>query len=266
MDERLPRAVLVFCAFASMAGAQTIVESPRATVPAITAIVNSASGQPGIVSGAWATIYGTGLSQTTRAWMASDFVNGQLPPELDYISVRVNGLAAFIGYVSPTQINMLVPDDPSIGAASVQASGQLLQSNIVYVPKPAVQPALFGFTPQYPAAVHLDGSSVGPPGLIPGVVTTPAKPGETIVLFGTAFGPSNPPIATGYLFTLAEPLAQTVTASVGGTGAAVSAWLVMPGVCQLNLTVPTVADGDQALAVSVGGASILSGMFISVGH
>src|SRR5215472_7627736 len=114
-----------------------------ATIPSIVAVVNGASFQPGIVSGSWATVLGTGLSNTTRSWTAADFVNGALPPELDYVSVTVNGRPAFVGYVSPTQINFLVPDDPTLGTTTVQAAGQLLQSNIFITNKVAYAPALF---------------------------------------------------------------------------------------------------------------------------
>ena len=252
------------CALALAADAQTPASQPRATIPNIAAVVNSAGGQPGIVSGSWATIYGTGLSNTTRSWNSADFLNGQLPPQLDYISVRVNGQSAFVSYVSPTQLNVLIPDDPSLGTASIQASGQLLQSNIVYVNKVALQPALFAFTMRYPAAVHLDGSYLGLPGILAGVTTTPARPNEVIVLFGTGFGASNPPVPTGYLFATPEPMAQVVTASVGGVPANVAGYLVMPGVYQFNLTVPNLADGDAAITIAAAGLAIPQGSFISV--
>lgn len=101
---------------------------PQYTLPVITSVVNSASGQPGAVSGSWITIYGTGLSNDTRAWQASDFINGQLPPQMDYVSVKVNARPAYVAYVSPTQLNVLVPDDPTLGSVPVQAYGQLLRS------------------------------------------------------------------------------------------------------------------------------------------
>jgi len=45
-------------------------------------------------------------------------------------------------------------------------------------------------------------------GLISGVTTTPAQPGEVIILWGTGLGPSNPATPAGELVTQAAPLAN----------------------------------------------------------
>jgi hypothetical protein len=88
-------------------------EQPDATLkalfPNITAVVNGASFQPGIVSGSWATILGTDLASTTRSWNDLDFANGKLPPNLSSTGVVINGRQTFVGYVSPTQVNVLIP-------------------------------------------------------------------------------------------------------------------------------------------------------------
>jgi uncharacterized protein (TIGR03437 family) len=60
----------------------------------------------------------------------------------------------------------------------------------------ALSPALFTFSQQggrYAAAVRADGAYLAPPNLISGLVMVPAKPGDTILLFGTGFGPTIPP-------------------------------------------------------------------------
>ena len=55
--------------------------------PVITGVSNNASGAPSIESGSWVSIYGTGLSTTTRPWQASDFSGNSLPTTLDNVSV-----------------------------------------------------------------------------------------------------------------------------------------------------------------------------------
>jgi uncharacterized protein (TIGR03437 family) len=236
----------------------------QATVPKITAVVNGASFQPGIVSGSWATVIGTGLSNTTRSWMASDFINGALPPQMDYVSVTVNGRPAFIGYISPTQLNVLIPDDGVLGTSTVQAAGQLLQSNIFITNKLAVSPGLFPFTSRYPAAVHLDGTLAGPSNLLPGSVTAPVHPNETIELFGTGFGASNPAIATGQVFSAAAPLTQPMTATIGGVSASVTGYLIAPGLYQFNIAVPNLSDGDAAVSLTVAGETTPVGLFLNI--
>src|ERR1035438_275391 len=84
------------------------------TGPQITAILNSASGASALESGSWVSIYGTGLSATTRPWQASDFSGNNLPTALDNVSVPINGKKAAIFYVSPGQLNVQAPSDTTI--------------------------------------------------------------------------------------------------------------------------------------------------------
>ncbi len=240
----------------------------RAVIPTVTAIVNAATGEPVITSGGWASVYGNGFiwssSGFPRPWLPSDFVNGALPLQLNDISVRFNGVHTYVAYIGTNQINVLIPDDPTIGMVSVQEQGQLDQSNIIQVLKAPVAPGLFTFTPKYPTAVHLDGTYCGPAGLLTGIPTTPAKVGELIVLYGTGFGPSNPKIDFSRLFSTAAPIAQTVTATVGGLNAKVDGYLVSPGVYQFNLIVPDVPAGDAPVVLSVAGSKTQTSLSLAV--
>ena len=79
--------------------------------PAITGVANAGSYQTSFAAATWVAIFGTNLSQITYTWQASDIVNGALPTSLEGVSVSINGLPAYISYISPTQINVLAPDD-----------------------------------------------------------------------------------------------------------------------------------------------------------
>src|SRR5262249_13805480 len=84
--------------------------------------VLSASGFGGattIAPGTWIEIYGQNLAPTTREWRASDFTGDRAPTSLDGVTVRISGRPAYISYISPTQINALVPADVSPGTATV---------------------------------------------------------------------------------------------------------------------------------------------------
>ena len=107
---------------------------------------------------------------------------------------------------------------------------------------------------------------LGRPNILFGVVTTPAKPGETIVLFGTGFGPTNPALPTGQMVTEAAPLANPVTIFIGGEQAKISfAGLSASGLDQFNVTVPAdLPDGDQTLVASIGAVQSQAGIFIAV--
>jgi len=65
-----------------------------------------------------------GTSATTRGWAASDFQNSVMPFTLDGVSVMLNVnntlRVAYVGYVSPTQVNFLMPDNAGAGNTTVQ--------------------------------------------------------------------------------------------------------------------------------------------------
>jgi uncharacterized protein (TIGR03437 family) len=109
-----------------------------------------------------------------------------LPKELAGLEVLLNDRAVPLYFVSPGQINYLVPYDlPPSGTVEVQvvrkSTGQVLASgNIVMAP---VSPALFvqgGFPQGALAALNQDGTVNSP--------ANPAARGEVITLFGTGLG------------------------------------------------------------------------------
>ena len=231
-------------------------------LPVISSVLNGAGFGPAISSGGWATILGTNLAGTTDIAGTS---GTSLPTSLDGVSVSIDGLPAFVYYLSSTQINVIVPDDPANGGVDVQVTSQGAGSNIVTADKEQFAPNLFMFSSTYPAAAHANGVYLGPPNLLSGVVTEPASAGEIILLFGTGFGPSNPPVAAGQLITNAAAPAQFISATVGGVPAEVQGYLVYAGMYQFNLTVPILPAGDAPLAISIAGQSTQSGIMLSIG-
>jgi uncharacterized protein (TIGR03437 family) len=214
---------------------------PAASPVVVTDVVNGASYGSAIAAGSWVTIRGTGLAQTQRTWGADDFVNGQPPLALDGVSATINGNAAVMYYVSSTQLNVLAPAGAGSGAVPVVVTNGLDKSAAVNATVAATAPAFFTIGPDSPAATHLDGSLIGPPDLYPGS-TTPAQPGETIILYGTGFG--------------AAPDQTGVSVEIGGSAAQVLfAGNVSLGLCQINAVVPAGVKGNAALTASIGGAT-----------
>lgn len=109
---------------------------------------------------------------------------------------------------------------------------------------------------------------VGPAGLIPGANFAPAKPGETIELYGTGFGPTHPALPASQTVAKPAPLVNSVTVTIGGEPAKVKfAGLVFPGEPLINVTLPAdLPDGDAPQAATVGGVSTQAGVFILVQH
>jgi len=234
--------------------------------PSILAVVNAASWDPVIAPNTWVSLQGAGLALTgdARGWQASDFVNNQLPTQLDHISVTVNNKVAFVACISPTQINILTPPDAMSGQVPVQVSNNGTVSATFMAQAQALSPSFFEFPGGYVAAAHSTGTLIGPAGLYPGL-TTPAKPGEIISVFANGFGNTSTPVVSGSLMQ-SGILSPMPVVTVGGVTANVSfAGLVSPGEYQFNIQIPAgLADGDQPIAASYGGRSTPAGALIAV--
>jgi uncharacterized protein (TIGR03437 family) len=211
-----------------------------------TGILNGASFSTTIAPNTFASIKGGALSATTRSWQAKDFVGSKLPTTLDGVGVTVNGEAAYVSFISPTQINFLVPGDLVSGPARVQVTNNGLTSATLTSTLAATAPSFFTFGAtttagnQYIAATHADNSLAGPPSLITGATTTPFKPGETIVLYANGLGVTTPVAPNGSTVTAALPLAATPTVLIGGAPARVTfAGLSATGLYQVNAVIPT---------------------------
>ncbi len=247
--------------------------APPINTPTISAngIVNAAGFQQIIESGSWVAISGTNLSSTTRSWGASDFVNGAFPTSLDGVSVKINGNPAFVEYISPTQINVQAPTDGSTGPVSVQVTNSVGTSNSGSANLQTASPAFFEWNGKYAATTRPDYSYVGPPGLFgSSVTTTPAKPGDTVILWGTGFGPTNPAVPAGQNSpsdTLAVPT-SSISVVIGNIGANVLGAALSPGIAgvyQIVIQVPLNApDGDLPIVAVVAGLQSPANIYLTV--
>jgi uncharacterized protein (TIGR03437 family) len=230
-------------------------------------VVNGASFLPGTAPGAWISIRGTSLSPATRTWTSADFSGVKLPIQLDGVGVMINGNPAYVYYISPEQLNVLAPEDVALGSVAIQVITSTEKSNTVRANQSRIAPALFTFSQRdgrYVAAVRSDGTYIAPPNLISGLPAVPAKPGDTILLYGTGFGATTPASKIGEL-SLPADLADDVTVRIGGiTAERQYAGLVSPGLYQFNVVVPNLADGEHGVSILIGGVSSQPGVFLVV--
>ena len=235
--------------------------------PAVTLVANAEGGVATIAPNTWVEIKGSNLGPAgdTRTWGDSDFVGGQLPTSLDGLSVTVNFVPAYVYYVSPTQVNILTPPNALSGSVPVQVSDNGVVSTNFMVQAQAESPSFFVFGGgPYIAATHAIGTYLGPTSLYPGL-TTPARPGETIVLYANGFGTTSTQVVSGSE-TQSGTLSPMPAITIGGVPAMVTfAGLVSPGEFQFNVVVPaSLASGDQPTIAMYNGLTTPAGTLITV--
>lgn len=235
--------------------------------PAISLVANAEGEAPLIAPNTWIEIKGSNLAQPadTRIWQGTDFVGGQMPTALDQVSVKVNGKSAYVYYISPLQIDVLTPPDAINGSVSVAVTTAGSTSKVFAVQVQPLSPSFFVFgAGPYVAATHSDGSLIGSSTLYPGA-TTPAQPGETIVLYANGFGPTTLPVQSGSS-TQGGTLSPLPAVTIGNAPATVIfAGLRYPGEFQFNVVVPPgLSNGDQPVTATYGGASTQAGALITV--
>jgi uncharacterized protein (TIGR03437 family) len=224
---------------------------------AISSVVNGAGFQPSIAPGSWATIIGSNLTKNTRTWRADEIVSGVLPTQLDGTSVTIDGKPAAVYYISPTQLNVQAPSDNNSGAVNVQVVNNGLTSASFSAQLQPVSPAFFLWNGVYAVATRTDFSLVGKPGLFSNATTVPAKPGDIIILWGTGFGATNPPVPSDQVVTGAPALVANPSVTVGGVTAPLISAVLSPGnagLYQIAIQIPdSVPNGDLPVVALVQG-------------
>jgi len=236
----------------------------------VTGIQNAGSFLAGdIAPNTWVALKGAALAPLPVSWSVTGNV---LPTTVGGVTVTVNGEAAPISFVSNMQINFLMPADIAPGPVMISTTNNGLTSAFVSATAWPTAPSFFQIGTNstnghiYVAATHANYSLIGPPGLISGTTTTGAAPGETIVLYGTGFGPTNPAAPNGQVVPTPLPLPAWPTVVIDGMEAQVIyAGLIGPGLYQINLMVPTgLAYGDHLITAFLGDSETQLNAYITV--
>ena len=203
-------------------------------------LANGASFLHNYAPGMALSVFGTGLAPAIQ-------LDGVLPLPLTMqgVSATVNGVAAPLYYVSPTQINLQIPYETGARTAvvGINNNGKL---------------ASFSFD----TSVTAPGIFVQNGNLVP---VASGKPGGVLVLFMTGEGDVTPALFTG-----ASPAAGTtvdklpqprlpVTVTVGGIAAAIQFEgipTLLVGTTQINFVIPVnVPPGVQPVVVTSNGVA-----------
>jgi uncharacterized protein (TIGR03437 family) len=227
-----------------------VIRSLTPTTPAIASdgVANAASSVKRISPGAIASVYGTGFGVFT--YQADDGYNW--PTLASQVSVKVNGVAAPLYFISPGQINFQVPwSTPTTGTVSVAVYVNNGPSNVVNVPVATAAPGIFLLGDNQAAVLNSDYSVNGS--------SNPAAAGSIVLAYLTGSGPVSPapkdgvPAPTDSLVYLQS----TTSATVGGQPAVVRFAGLAPGfvgLVQMNIQVPAgLAPGVYPIVVTIDG-------------
>jgi len=255
--------------------------TPLPTSPAIRAggviSLSGFGGSSRAAQGSWVEIYGDNLAAVTRPWAAEDFVGDQAPTSLSGTTVTVAGQRGYLSYVSPGQVNVLIPDTVPAGPQDVIVTTALGPSRPFSVTVNRTEPGMLApasfnaNSKQYVAALTPDGATfILPQGMLSGVASHPARPGDVITLYGIGFGPVVPDESTGTITRAAAVTALPVEVSIGGQNAFVNYAGLAPGslgLYQFNIVVPVVAPGAAVpVTIKVGQQTSAQALFTAIGN
>ncbi|MEO8028004.1 MAG: IPT/TIG domain-containing protein [Bryobacteraceae bacterium] len=260
---------IVLTASGSASNSLTLPVSAK-PVPSVGGVVSATgipgSVQPNVESGSWVAIYGTNLSDLTMDWTGK-IVNGLLPTELGGVKVTIGGRAAYLYYVSPTQINVQAPE-ASLGDVQVVVNNNgrvsLPGTATVATHAPAFfqwGPTKYAIATRYPDNRFLGGPVLGPD-------FSAARPGDVVILWATGFGPTTPVLSAGSVVSVPAVTATSPTVAVGGQsvtvlGAAASVGLV--GVYQVAIQLPAnIPTGDVLVRSSIGGVQTPDNVYLYI--
>jgi uncharacterized protein (TIGR03437 family) len=231
----------------------------------VESIANSAANVTALFApNTFATIYGVDLANNTVAIGPDDVRGGILPTVLIGSGVRVlvNQISANIYYVSPTQVNFLIPTLLAPGPAVVQLTIDGRAGPPITITLEATAPSLFQTDARTILATHSSGLLV--------TNNAPARRGETITLWATGLGPTVPPAVSNQIPQSAAPLQRSADFRVLLNGVAASAENLryagvapgFAGLFQVNFKVPDDAPSDPELRISTGSISSPAGRFL----
>jgi uncharacterized protein (TIGR03437 family) len=250
---RIAYAIISFCILTVTTGS-----AYAQTLPNVQGVLNGVSYEAGVLApGMWAAIVGSNLASATKS-----AARQPLPKELDGVSVTIGGIAAPLDFISPGQINVIIPFEVTqselVPVVVTTPAGASAPFNIYYLSKDS--PTLFTRNGSGTgAALAFDAN------FEPLTVAT----NSPIVLYAAGLGVTNPPAlsASGGRATPPFNVVEDVSVFVGDVPATIGfAGLApgLPGVYQLNVT-PNGPISDRVYLRANGWQSNIASIPIAAG-
>jgi uncharacterized protein (TIGR03437 family) len=255
----------------SIAGSQPVITTVTPAVLSVDApVITSISGAPqstppveAVSTGANIIITGTNLARAVRGLTPPDYALGVLPTNLGGACVRINNNPAYLFSVAPTRLSVQVPVVPATGTTFVEVltncgTTDELSSGSREIASRGVTPEMYYYFGNNVAAVNGAGELIGPPITFFGSRFVPAKPGDTITIYGSGWGATDPAVAPGVIPPANTGLIAPVRVILNGRAipTTVSQGLVAgtAGLYQVTVRIPDdTPEGDVTITTEVFG-------------
>jgi uncharacterized protein (TIGR03437 family) len=195
------------------------------------------------------SIYGSNLSNGTAGVTST---TGILPVSLAGVTVYISGKPGALFYISPNQVNVLIPYNLSAGPSSVTLVREGTAGPTIPIVLTATAPGLFELAATTILATHADGSLIS--------TSSPAMPGEVIVIYAVGLGPTIPEQNDGQIPPRSAVIADFASMNVLLNGAPVVHSTIQyagitpgcAGLYQINLLLPTPLPSNPEIRVQIG--------------
>ena len=218
-------------------------------------LLNSADYNAALSPNTIVALFGENLSFNTAALETYEIQNATLPTELPLtgVHVYVGGIMANIYYVSPTQINFLIPVEMPAGATTFQVVRDGYAGPQLPITLAAIAPAFYMLDSERVVARLADGSVDR--------TNNAAHPGDTVSLYATGLGQTVPPLRNGEVPSSAQPLANASQLQILLDGTAVPAANILyagtaPTYCglyEIDLKLPGDVGPDPQIQINMNG-------------
>ena len=213
-------------------------------------IANAATNIPaGFAPNSIISIYGSNLANGTAAVTSS---GGILPITLGGVTVYIAGRPGSIFYISPKQVNVLIPYNLGPGPTSLTVVRDGTAGPTVPIVLTATAPGLFELGVQTVLATHANGSLI--------TTSAPAVAGEIIIIYAVGLGPTIPEQSDGAIPARSAVIANFASMNVLLNGAPVAHSSIQyagitpgcAGLYQINLLLPTPLPSNPEIRVQIG--------------
>jgi uncharacterized protein (TIGR03437 family) len=212
-------------------------------------IFNAASNAPAgdaLSPGEFIAIFGSGLVGSTTVASALPF-----PTSLGGVTVSINGFPAPIYFVSPGQIDCIVPYEVSGTTANITVNSNGTVSNTVSMALAGTSPGVFSLdgTGTHDGSItHANGAIVN--------AASPAIKGETVVMYVSGLGALTNTVKDGYGATAFNNATAQMNLYVAGVLVPATSVLYhgltsSAGLYQINFTVPATLTVSGELPIAI---------------